>query len=88
MLAWRRSGWVSTTWCTSNFKVFCFAATGTNATQYTSAEIEEFQILLWTSLVLVAILAAVLCLMLNMDAHRDPVLYSQYKGTSRDVKRD
>jgi len=37
---------------------------------------------------LALILAGVLYVMLNMDAQRDPILYSQFKGASRDIKRD
>ena len=64
----------------------CPTATVSNDT-YTSSDIEEYQLVLWTSVSLVAILAATLCLLLNMDSRHDPVLYSQFKGT-RDIKRD
>lgn len=55
-------------------------ATATNSTagQLSMEEIAEYQIVLWTSVVLVAVLVLTVLAMVNMDVGRDSLLYAKF----------
>jgi hypothetical protein len=50
-------------------------------------EVENFQVVMWTGIVLALTLFAAILALLCMDIGRDPVLYSQFKNEN-DMKRD
>jgi hypothetical protein len=43
----------------------------------TATQIADYQIILWTSILLAAILLGVIYVMLGMDSRKDPQLYAQ-----------
>lgn len=59
------------------FLVLALALAQHAAAQRSAAEIGDYQIILWTSILLVLILLAVIYNMLYMDSRRDPALYAQ-----------
>jgi uncharacterized membrane protein YvbJ len=55
--------------------------------QRTAAEVGDYQIILWTSVVLVLIVLGVVYMMLGMDSKKDPALYAQVVDPRQNTKK-
>jgi len=56
------------------------APTTANTTTYTIDEINNYQISLWTGIVLILTLAAAICCMVNMEIKPDSLLYAKFQA--------
>lgn len=66
--------------------LLALVASGASA-QRTAAEIGDYQIILWTSILLVAIVLGIIYMMLGMDSKKDPALYAQVIDPRQNTKK-